>query len=332
MSILKDIGSMVSKYLQDALKLRKLSKEDLTELIDQALEINSQVSLSISSFSAEEFKIMYSNYKDNLSNYNLKGSEKVYEDYIKKLSGRAKDFENKKMLGAINSACLTNIKLLGEFKNNINELFEQEELSIFEIKLSHVAALGLIRQAARVGTWGSFFLAQLIYVSSDDRSEIPNYRSSYLKKYVFDVAEGINTIVNTSSTYSFISDMRNLKHGQSDALLAVDNQPNQFLTTPMIVKGIGTVAILLVTVAMAGLGLAFLRWAPVKWEDFKYQNYQRNKQTKQWLEAMIAAKRLDLSGMDHEDPEYQRLVKIIESYSQMLNDIDAKIAKYTGDI
>ena len=77
-------------------------------------------------------------------------------------------------------------------------------------------------------------------------------------------------------------------------------------------------------------GLNIFRWLGEAWNNLKHATYQRQCNTKEWMETHVQLLKQELSGKDPNDPEYIRLAKIVKNYDDLINDADKKINDYLG--
>ena len=59
--------------------------------------------------------------------------------------------------------------------------------------------------------------------------------------------------------------------------------------------------------------------------------YQKMIQEKEWLQNHTDLLKLQLNGIDPNSDEYRKAVKIINTYNDMIRDLDLKISSYMED-
>jgi hypothetical protein len=67
------------------------------------------------------------------------------------------------------------------------------------------------------------------------------------------------------------------------------------------------------------------------WNLIKNHKYTKAKKEKEWMEAHVALLKLQLQGVDPNSDEYRKQVQIIESYNEMIAELDQKIAQYENN-
>ena len=60
------------------------------------------------------------------------------------------------------------------------------------------------------------------------------------------------------------------------------------------------------------------------WDDYRLAKYQRNKETKEWLETHVSLLRMDMANMDKTSAEYMKLVDIIKAQVTQFNESGKK--------
>jgi hypothetical protein len=321
-TLIEVVASKIQDLIDASGKYKILKRSDIEELININIERSNVTVEMVNQILSDDFDIIYKDFKKNLSNYPK--VKDYYKLFLDKLNAKSKDLEKRKILGSLvyTSAIIT--KLLLEVQKNIKLIIEEDEISINEIRLSHLSLLGLIKEASTVSEWLYQLFSLFIIISNNDKFDAINYRIDILDKYLSNVVPIVNEIVITGSTFSLFKSILEKRKKDNDPLVNINHSSEHL-------KSLKTTGLLYdflyVTGIVRVLGSLF-KYGQYELEDYLYQEYQKNKYMKEWLQSVIANHKMTLMQLDENDPEYIRIQKVIESYDNMLTDVERKIQDY----
>lgn len=321
-SIFGALGDALGRIVKDTVKLRSLKKEDLQNLLNENIRTHERLADLMLVGDARELNMWIKN-KVNPALHQIKDNNvrDIYLNFVKQLRGKAASEERTRALGALQKANAAYAKVLQEISNNIDKLMEEESVDVFHIRVTHVAALGIIRQSDMVCNYSVYLYTLMTRAAAHEAAGIPKYRSVYLREKLETVTSCVSDILDKKGIYTFLNDVKTLRSRSADVVLGAsgsfDFRPGNLASFYM--------PNFLDTLASALSCLNIFRAAMDAWDDYQLAKYERNKEMKEWLESHVALLRMDLADMDQTSPEYIQMTNIIQAY-------DDKIADYDRDI
>lgn len=220
-------------------------------------------------------------------------------------------------------------KMLDALHKNIDNIFEQKTITIHNSKLSLVATLGLLRHATIFCDFAIFLFNGIGYEIArhngiNELDQPKRYRFNFINKHQDTVREILEQMLSGQGAYLLANGVVALQKSKNDILL-VDKQSNPnlaFVTPHLFSKQIHG----LLQTGVRGFG-AF-RWLGEQWNMIRHAKYRKMQMEKAQIESHVALLQLDLMDIDPNSTEYQRHVKIINSYNEMVAHLDQKIDDY----
>lgn len=323
-SIVKTITDKAAKGTK---KFEKLSKEDVITLITQNIETHTTC---VNVLSAFDDQLMNKWYVDKVSIALKDATDKakdVYDKYAKNLSSKASAAERKRFLSSLCIANTEFISVLNEIMSNIDEIFTQDTVTIYDTHISHLTVLGLIKESTRVALFTEFLYSYLVKVTNNMAAGIPRYREAFMLETVNDVAKTVNKIIDGDGYFNYRRDIEGIKRHNADLVLGANgklNNINQYANTvrhfytPNVLD---TIMSALSTLNIFDHLMNFI-------DDYKVARNRRNRETKEWLEGHVALLNMELSQMDATSPEYTKLVNIIKAYDVKISEYDEEIEAF----
>ncbi len=330
LSITQQLGDEIKQAIAPGAKMKNINKEDLRESLVMLKERTTSLNRTLSSIGVNERKVMAASiFKASTTDKNNIAA--ITYCNIARAIGKAD------MNIAFDSAIFITgnyVKLLDLLDKSVSNMFTDKTLNIYNTKLSHLVIFGLIKEI-------ELFVDYTVYLCDGITSdicqhngvrELPANKPYRLAKLNSNQAEYIDIckVRLTNTATSIAMEVDKIKKNLDVNLVSEDNTINtgfmQFdKLSPMIrrIFGLGS--------AVPTVGpkrFAFFRWFGEQWELMKYSKYQKAKKEKEWLEAHVALLQLDAQGADPNSDEYRRLVKVIESYNEMIAELDQKIDTY----
>lgn len=314
--IFATLANSLSDYVKGKVKLRALRREDLDEYLKINIESHETISKILDGLSDAEYKSWFQLVKMKLAKENSP-SAKIYDRYVSSLRGEAASKERSVPLKSLVKVNDEFANLLKEIRKKLDTVIEEEKVDIYNVRLSTLAVLGIMKQSNTIIRFTSFLYSYLIKLSMDKQRGIPKYREAFLVEHVEEAARIVTDVLGKKGAYLFMREMNDLRQHQRDMVVGATGKFDfyKFTTT----RGF---SISFLDNILGALGSLNIFGAALDaWDDYQQDRYERNKEIKEWLEQHNAILRMDLQQMDPNSPEYQRTASIIEAY-------DAKIAEY----
>jgi hypothetical protein len=279
---------------------------------------------AIKDLTPTQWRDIFDRYTNKVEMYNKLPSKKVISELPKGLRDAARKADDEKPFSAYYKTNDLFISIQKDILKHIDTIMEQKEANIFNVRISFVALLGILRQSELYGTYLSYLFDQLMTVAGNNKViDIPGYRPKYLIDHYKEFIEITNLICNKKGRYSFLTEIENMKRKNANLVLYSNGQPASVFakatdytksTVSYIVHGLYALNIFL--------------WIGESIEDYKHSRYLKNQNLKQWMESHVANLRLELANIDPDSKEAVRLQKIIQAYDAKIAEYDRKINEY----
>ena len=317
------VGSTLAGMAKRTIKSRSFTKDDLITLLNQNIEAHSNILYTLKGLDTTEMRDWYLDATTQLKSAD-NAISKAYDVYRANLRSKAASEEMKKPLGSLASANEEYVKVLKAILKNVDDLMLEEKVTIYETRVSLVAALGMIQQSTNVYKFSLYLYTSLVKVTLNDLDSQPGYRREFLVNNAEKVANCVTDLLNKKGAYDFLNDINKLRNQAMDVVLGDGNvfgvtggmSPNRFF--PSIFDYLIS-ALSCLNIFGAAMNL---------WDDYCVWRNDSNKETKEWLETHTTLLRMKLQGMDNKDPSYAKTEKIIQTYEKMITDLDQKIAEF----
>jgi hypothetical protein len=322
MSIFQAMGSLLKKQIMSSGKMKSLSKSDLLDIIDTNMKSHEAINMIKTSFSKSELNEVFNRYSKN-TQFSKLPSKEIPLGYASKLTGSARSDELSSRMSIVMSVNSKFIKILEELKKHIDDLVGQDNINLFNCRLSHVAILGILRESELFGTYTTYMWSQLVSLDN-----VPKYRVDYLMAHRDDYIRILNTINNKTGRYYFIPEIDQMKKRDVNLKL-YDSSSDQTVDTYVRPSDFSSA-----TLVHFGFGSFFFNifsWIGETFDDWRHNRYLKNERLKEWMEQHNAILKLELGNMDPNSEEYMRKKKITEYWDDELTKIDRKINKYLGE-
>lgn len=317
----KKLAAAMSKFIKDKIKIRSIDKVELQQLLRDNIEGHRSIEKIMSNFSDKEMTDWFRNLMDRAGKTNNNLCKNVYTNYLKEIRGKATGLERKRPLGSLLEANQSFGKILEEISKKIDYLIENDSVTLFNVRMSFLAILGILRTSDRVLSFSIYLYSYLTRIESRSTASIPKYRDQFLIDNVHSVATSVSLILEKKGPYNFLQDVETIRKKNADLVLGATGN---FDFLGSIVNSNYTPSFL--DNLLSALSCLNIFGAALDaWDDYRLAKYERNKEMKEWLETHVSLLRMDMSGMDKTSVEYMKLVDIIKAY-------DEKIAEYDKDI
>lgn len=306
-----------------------IDKDAVITLINICLNGHKRFITSISKLSSKDKVAMNERLFTLLQNDNSP-SGAAWNKYLKGINSQARATETKDMFGSLIVAHKALQTYLNEVKKSVDVLFGTEDtFSPLSMRKSHLAVFGMVMTSMQLTKWSTYMFVYLTAVIDGTDSSCIPYRGMYLSSNVDQVVATVNKL--SSSPGSFMKEIEILRAKAEDGVLISDGVANPkaiIETTAMIGFAKLTIGFVVFALSAVILLLKIISWLTEKIDLLAHEAYLLDKETKEWLESRIAKLRMDLEGIDPNDPKYQRISKAIDVYDEKVRDLDRKIDAY----
>jgi hypothetical protein len=246
---------------------------------------------------------------------------KSYAKVVSGLNSKAAAIEKDEPLSIVARTCSALRMMLDDLQSTANSELP-EKLNIFTAKYSHLAILGAVHVCSMFSQFSSYLMGGVVSEIIGSDLTIPEYRLKSVNDNAAFAIKLINDVAINTGPLAVNYVLKELRAANNDIPVVDQNdKPNTgfFNITKSSATGNDMIE--------RGLGNPFFYLGSlyIKWKDGRIR---RLEQEKEWMQANVALLRMRLDNHDKDDPQYQKLVKIIQNYSDQLAKIDRAIAKY----
>lgn len=318
--ILLNIGKKLTK-VQD------IDKNDILEIIENEITGHKVFTSALSKMSQNELDKFREKLSIAIQSSTVKETS-VWIEYTKKLYSNISQVEHKRMFGSILDTRLKVLDGLISLKKNFDKIFTSEIISVTNIKRTQLAVLGFIAQSIILSNWSEYMFTLLTSVLNGTENEIPKYRLMYLAKHVDQVIEFVNRLA-TLNKIDVLKDIEYVKSKGYDTPVFNDGT----MTKSSSVLDSIMPGILAVATVVSGVVILYhlIKLIAETRAVMRHQSYLKKKEMKEWMESHVAKLKMDLQDMNPNDPQYQKLCKIIDLYDEKIKQYDEKINNYLNE-
>ena len=219
--------------------------------------------------------------------------------------------------------------VLKNFSVNAGIVMDGDTINISNAKLSHASAIGFVEQAEQFMDYSNsllFSITNEIAVRNGvkELSPIPPYRYKFLDDFK---QQFISTINNFSGGKhnNYLSAYKKLKKSKDDIFLSSKIGGSNLDYMSDATKHdldhnlFGT------------WSLNPFRWLGETWNMIRHNKYVKMAAEKEELMAHVSLLQMELAEKDPNSKEYAKAVKVIDSYNQMIAELDQKISAYYAE-
>lgn len=315
--ILKDVGEVVAV---ESKKMRKISKEDFKEnlgLVEGQLTNFINTLTNISGSDKEQFS-------QRITTFAVPGNLfcNTCVEISKLLRSQKVGFDPFVMLAQ-------NLKtVLQMIERNVNVLFNEKFTTIYNAKVSQLAVFRIVEQAQIFSNYAVYLFDGVLYeiVVNEGVHELNQpkpYRYEFINKYKLGVVELMKIGSLPNGANQLITELDTLRKSMDTTLLDDQDRVNSSIKTVKnkfgLIEGGATI--------LASIFRYFGEWGVL----MRNLKYQKMIQEKEWLQNHTDLLKLQLNGIDPNSDEYRKAVKIINTYNDMIRDLDLKISSYMED-
>jgi hypothetical protein len=247
----------------------------------------------------------------------------LYSKYFKALRGKAIQDEEHAFMSSFYHASKKYIEILTKLEAELAEYIEAKQLNVHNTKLTHMIIMGFLNDASILAQTQMFML-NLVTVDVTKEIEKPApYRAKFVAEHLNDIIKVVNDVYMEQGPMNFMASLTDVKKTKDVIVSDGDNGVNTaFINTddlPVNAKGY--------VHAMFKIP-NFFQWLGEWWNLFQNARYRKIEHEREWMAKHVALLKMKLSNADPNGPDYQRSVKIIESYDALITEADKKISQY----
>lgn len=328
MSSMNAIKNVIINITKNLTSFKDIDRNDLLAIIENEITGHKTFVTALSLMTNQDMNKFKEKLSVSLPSSKIKETT-IWTEYLKKLQTQASQIEHKKMF---DSLIITRKKVqqsLETFKKSFDKIFPSEIIKVSDIKYTQFIILGFISQSIILSNWTEYMFTLLSSVLNKTEDEIPKYRIMYLTNHLNDVVELVNKLIPIQSL-NIIKDIEYIKSKGADNPLLTDGIVNNTKNFNIEIK---TEHFLFATSIFLGIYFTYklLRLLGEQWGIIMHRFYLKRKELKEWMESHVAKLKLDLQDINQNDPQYQKLLKVIELYDEKIKSYDESINAYLND-
>ena len=300
-----------------------ISKDRIVDLIDEDLGALYNVAQFFTAIADSSDKLQKW-LVDSKSNTSL-ASIAIYNKIAAALTLSAKTANNTKFLGAMRDTINALIIILEDISGNLDKLFTDKNITIYNTKISHVAIYGMIENGKMFADFVTAYIEILMSDRSDALGKPEKYVFNRVNEYLEDACALMNRVLNQRLSKTFTAAIIKYRNGGADTTVVNgENKPtvqftkiNSEVTEQDIQAG--------------SRGFKLFRIIGDWFVDRKDRKNRRRIALRDQLQARARLLQLELDGVEKDSPEYKRLVKIIANYQKQIDRLNQEIDKYENE-
>lgn len=302
----------------------QISRDDMVRLIANNLAMHNNIAKALSEFNDRELMDWFKN-KVEINFSKAPELKTAWSIYVKNLTGKSAREEMTRPLISICKANKAYVDILKSVQSQIKTLYEEKKIDFYGLRMSHVMVLGLLATSTTLADFSHYMFAAMVKTGTGSGSDnIPKYRLQFLVDKASYVAKVVSEINDERGNYTFLKEIDKIKRGHTDIVLRGTGDYDFKEMSRM-----GFYPPYLLDNILAALShLNIFQYALDIWADYLLTRYNRQVETREWLQNHVALLRMDLSGMDPHSAEYEKTVSIIQAYDEKITEYDYEIAKF----
>ena len=241
------------------------------------------------------------------------------------LTGVAKMRMEKNFCGAIVDASAAMASLLDDVVINVDKLFADKSINLYNTKISHVAIYGMIDRAEAVACFDEMLIAAYLESKDAENFKLTKGQSACLAEGCSAMAETCNMMINGKVGKTFAAAIQRYKSSGNDVnVVTADNQAaGQFAKLDSTVTESD--------VSAGCKGLWIFRWIGDKIVDMLDNRARKQRILREQHKARVEFLQMELEGLDTNSERYKKLVKAIKFYQDEINRLNQKLDEYYSE-
>lgn len=321
---LTKLDATVNKMVQNGTATKCMKREELIDFASRTATVIKSHLAFFSDLAAQADKMqqdVLSARKANTKNSFMNAWNEVY----KGLTGVAKMRMEKNFCGAIVDTSAAMASLLDDVVANIDKLFADKSINLYNTKISHVAIYGMIDRAEEVACFDEMLIAAYLESKNSTEFKLTKGQSACLAEGSSKMAEICNMMINGKTGKTFAAAIQRYKSSGNDVnVVTADNQAaGQFAKLDTTVNE-GDVE--------AGCkGLWIFKWIGDKIVDMLDNRARKQRILREQHKARVEFLQMELEGVDPNSEKYKKLVKAIKFYQDEINRLNQKLDEYYNE-
>jgi len=317
------LSDKVNRILKDGSDLADISKDDFRNFMGIA---QSSLKAMIDSFEGLEdaelkaLGLEISSQTKNRSAMNVQ----IYKQFEEHLSSRPLRDEQTIPFSSILNTAKKYAIVLDELDKNIDKLFEHKVISLYNVKISNIAVIGVLKNACDLSDFAWYLFNGLCYDIGMGLERPAKYRFTYMNSVKERMRDIVNDAYNGIGDGAIFNEIMKIRRENKDMLIVNDNNEinSGMISTTDLTRSFGK------SVVTGLMNLNIFRWLGEAWNNYRDGYYRSLEEKRDWMQTHIQMLRLKIQGLNESDREYQKLQKIINNYDDMVASADEKIKKY----
>jgi len=321
MSIIKEMTAALGSLFKSDLKLKSINKESFYEYLVLLKTENQILGTCLSNWETKQIDLLTRRVQELVGKKSNKAAT-VYKQFRGKLTKKAADLESTAVFGSILYVSKEFDEILADIEDNIDNLFQNKNITIANTRVSHLVVFGAIRDFREFVKFGRALFGAITTELSGELGSTAKFRMNAISDHQ-GVVNTINRVCRGEGACSYLPAINKLSQSGSDLLLMSGNKSffTDFLPARAFTKTSAALAI-------SGIySLNLFRFIGEAWNLYQAKKGRLRELDRDWMESRVALIKLDLMGVDHNDPQYLKLIKIIDNYEGMINKLNQEIAK-----
>ena len=250
-------------------------------------------------------------------------SIKIYNAIYAGLTSAGQKAMKDRFLGAFVDTLAGLTAILNEVVNNIDALYSEKVITIYNTKVSQVAVLGMIHSSRVFSTFVTNYIAQMMSDRSASLFKPAAYVTEELKDDLPAVIGLINRVIGGQLSKSFVKAI--IKYRASGVDTSIVNQDNK--VTVQFARVNNDVTDSDIMAGAKGL-IGISKWIGDLFVDIADLRLRLLRSQREQLQARVQLLQLELDGSDENSAEYKHQVDIIKNYQKLIDRLNQKLAKY----
>jgi hypothetical protein len=300
---------------------KTLEKDNLIDIIDDQigfLRSNTQFFVGLGGNNAKLQEWV----KKNSTNQTL-SSMKIYNQIYAGLTSAGQKAMKERFLGAFVDTLAGLTAILNETVNNIDALYTEKVITIYNTKVSQVAVIGMIHSARVFSTFVTNFIDQMMSDRSASLFKPAAYVTEELRNDLPTVIALINRVIGGQLSKSFVKAI--IKYRASGVDTSIVNQDNK--VTVQFARINNDVTESDIMAGSKGL-IGLSKWIGDLFVDVADIRLRLLRSQREQIQARVQLLQLELDGSDENSAEYKHQVEVIKNYQRLIDRLNQKLAKY----
>lgn len=317
------LSDKVNRILKNGSNFADIDKNDFRNFMGIAQSSLKAMVESFEDLSEDEMKAFGLEISEQARNRSAMNIQ-IYKQFEERLSSKPLRAEQTVPFSSILAAAKRYMVVLDELDKNIDKLFENKVISLYNIKISNIAIVGVIKNACDLSDFAWFLFTGICYDIGMGLERPPKYRFTYMNSVKERMRNIVDDIYNGIGDGAIFNEILKIRRENKDMLLVDDNNEisNGMISTANINQSFGK------SVISGLMSLNIFRWLGETWNTYRDSYYRSLEEKRDWMQTHIQLLRLKIQGLDKSDREFQKLQKIINNYDNMVAAADEKIKKY----